>query len=569
MIHEEIHTGLAKRLLNEGFLDSPTLNRATIEAKLQKLQLFDYLVSEHLLDCAKFAKTTARNFGYPLFDLSALDHAFIPEDGVNQELITKYSILPLAQTASRLYIAMADPSNQSVLDEIQFCVGKQLHPIIVNARVLLKVITNLQNTSAENSLTNFSDTDLDSVEFSDEDFECSNTLAIETNDAPIIKLVHKILLEAVKKGASDIHFEPYEKHFRIRMRLDGILFEVSVPPINLAKRICARIKVMSRLDISERRIPQDGRFKLSLLEQRCMDFRVSTCPTIAGEKIVIRLLDPAAAKIGIDALGFETHQRELFLNSINQPQGMILVTGPTGSGKTVTLYTALSLLNTAESNISSVEDPVEIHLDGINQVNINLKAGLNFSSALRAFLRQDPDVIMVGEMRDLETAEIAIKAAQTGHLVLSTLHTNSAPETLTRLANMGLPTYNIATSVSMIIAQRLIRNLCHQCKIKDDMALSVIKSELPKLTIDSNILIYKNNSDGCEFCQNGYKGRSGIFEVLPITDKMSSAILAGANSMELLTLAKEAGMVCLRESGLLNVIKGKTSLDEINRVTKD
>ncbi len=563
----ENYTGIAKRLFDEGFLTSAQLNNAITKAKSQKVKLLDYVITAELINCDAFALATAKNFGYPFLDLNAFAKEYLPFDALTAEVIIKHQVLPLHKTEHTIAVAIADPTNKVALDEIQFYTGKQILPIIVNSKLLEKLIAELIQLQEETGFSRYDNIELDKLDISNDEIFENTAIAVETNDAPIIRFVHTTILDAINKGASDIHFEPYEKYFRIRFRLDGVLYETTSPPIALANRICARIKVMSRLDISERRIPQDGRFKLNLSASRTMDFRVSTCPTIVGEKVVIRILDPTATNIGIDALGLEFKQRELFLKYINQPQGMILVTGPTGSGKTVTMYAAINILNTSENNISAIEDPIEIHVTGINQVNINLKAGLTFATAMRAFLRQDPDIIMVGEMRDLETAEIGIKAAQTGHLVLSTLHTNNAPETLTRLASMGIPSYNIATSVSMIIAQRLIRKLCSHCKIIDDLAQNAIMQEQLTTIPDNNRVFYRNNPKGCEFCHQGFKGRVGIFEILSITHRLSSAILSGVNSLQLLDLAKSEGMLCLRDAGLLKVQAGITSLDEINRVT--
>jgi len=428
--------------------------------------------------------------------------------------------------------------------------------------------SSLQITHLTDHFDDLDDKDLDVLDINaeDDELEALSDDGQKENDAPIVRFVHKILLDAINNGASDIHLEPYEKQFRIRFRQDGILYEKTSPPINLASRITTRLKVMSQLDISERRIPQDGRFKMKLTKSRSIDFRISTCPTVNGEKVVIRILDPSIAFLDIKNLGFNESQKSTFLDGINKPQGMVLVTGPTGSGKTVTLYTALNILNTTERNISTAEDPVEIKLNGINQVNINTKTNLTFSNALRSFLRQDPD-IMVGEMRDLETAEIGIKAAQTGHLVLTTLHTNSAPETLSRLAYMGVAPYNIASSVTLIIAQRLARKLCAHCKTPIKLPPQTLleegfeESTLKKLTIFA--------PKGCEHCTSGYKGRIGFFEVLPITKTLGEAIMLGKNAMEIATLAKSEGMKTLRQSGLDNVAAGITSLDEVNRVTKD
>lgn len=544
------YTGLAKRLVDTGLLSSADLQTAITAATNQQCKLLDYVLEKHLVDNAVFALQTAKTFGYPLVDLNAIEKSYLPLTSLKKEMIEHHKILPLRETHDHLYIAMVDPTEKSILDEIYFSTKKAVIPIIVSRQQLLKYLELLQHAAID-------EINLNDVEIIQDEILNAKEINFDTNDAPIIRFVQKILLDALQKNASDIHIEPYEKLCRIRFRIDGVLIEIKNPPINLAARICARIKVISRMDISERRIPQDGRFKLNCSPGRSIDFRVSSCPTIYGEKMVIRILDPSVAAFGIEALGFDATQKEIFLHHIYKPQGLILVTGPTGSGKTVTMYSGIHLLNTNENNICTVEDPVEIYVNGINQVNINLKAGLTFATALRSFLRQDPDIIMVGEMRDLETAEIAVKAAQTGHLVLSTLHTNSATETLTRLANMGLPLYNIATSVVMIIAQRLIRKLCEQCKIMDALAVE---------TLHASAAIFKANPIGCSHCHAGYKGRTGIYELLPSTTKLSAAILANANALELFELAKTDGFLPLREAGISKVIAGITSMDEINRV---
>lgn len=564
--------GLIKRLLQENFLDQKQIDFSLIKSQEQNISLLEYLITNKLLHSDQFALATANYFGLPILNLDAFDKNFFIVSALKFEYIVNYQVLPLSQSHHSIYLAMADPTHkEAAINEIQFYTGKSVKVIIVSYRQIKRIIANMQNKTTESMLSDYkyeyNDDELEDFEI-EEESESNSSISF-TNDPPVVRFVHKLIIDAIQKGVSDLHFEPYEKSFRIRQRIDGILFEVASPPIALANRIAARIKVMSRLDIAEHRLPQDGRFKLKLAGNRSMNFRVSTCPTVNGEKIVVRILDPSTANLEIDALGFEPEQKRLFLQTIHQPQGMILVTGPTGSGKTVTLYTAITILNSSENNISTVEDPVEIYVKGINQVNINLKAGLTFSSALRAFLRQDPDILMVGEMRDLETAEIGIKAAQTGHLVLSTLHTNSATESLTRLINMGLPAYNIATSVSLIIAQRLIRKLCTQCKTIDKLAIKALENESDyvNLMLQKNLVLYKNNSKGCEHCHEGFKGRIGIFELLSITHQLSSAILAGANSMQVLQLAKENGMVDLRTSGILKVLAGCTSLEEINRIT--
>jgi type IV pilus assembly protein PilB len=411
------------------------------------------------------------------------------------------------------------------------------------------------------------DDDLEDLDISEGGEEPDAASQAEANDAPVVKYVNKILVDGINKGASDIHFEPYEKRYRVRYRVDGILAEVASPPISIAAKLTARVKVMSRMDISERRVPQDGRIKLHLSKKRAIDFRVNTCPTLFGEKVVLRILDPSSAQLGIDALGYEPEQKALYMKALSNPYGMILVTGPTGSGKTVSLYTGLNILNVPETNISTAEDPAEINLEGINQVNVNDKVGLTFAEALKAFLRQDPDIIMVGEIRDLETASIAIKAAQTGHLVMSTLHTNDAPQTLTRLINMGVPAFNIATSVNLIIAQRLGRKLC-DCKALDELPDEVLLEEgFTKKDLKEGIKIYK--AVGCDNCNGGYKGRVGIYQVMEISEEMGRLIMGGANSLDLADQARKEGIDDLRRSALKKVMAGLLSLEEANRVTKD
>lgn len=559
--------GLARRLVNEGLLNESQIIEALEKAKLNNLPLAIYLVQNQLLESKILAKVASESFGIPIFELSAFQQDMLPRELIKIELVKRHFVIPIFKRARKLFVATADPANQSALDEIKFYTGTLTQPILVDAKQLMKVIEEFINNQESSLFNQLKESDIELDIRQDEDEVAHAAVGVDSDDAPIVRFVHKILLDAIHKNASDIHFEPYERNYRVRLRIDGNLYEFANPPVTLANRISARIKVMSRLDISEKRIPQDGRFKINLSNTRAIDFRVSTCPTVSGEKIVIRILDPSSAAIGIEALGFEPEQHQLFLKSIHKPQGMVLVTGPTGSGKTVTLYTALNILNTQEVNISTVEDPVEIHVKGINQVNINLKAGLNFATVLRSFLRQDPDIIMVGEMRDLETAEIAVKAAQTGHMVLSTLHTNSAPETLTRLINMGLPIYNIATSVTLIIAQRLGRRLCPSCKKRHNLPDDILLQEGLKESDLPGLQIYQ--AHGCEYCTNGYKGRVGFYEMLEVTPEISDLILKGANSLDILKLAKFQGMKTLRESALEKVKQGITSLDEVNQITMD
>lgn len=569
--NEQRLSGIGQLLVLDNLLEKDKALECCKLALAEKISLIQYLVKNNILSSETIALTAARNFGVPMVDLNCIDIQNIPQTLVNEKLIRRHEMIPLITRGTNLFLATDDPSKQASLKEIQFHTGLNTHAIVVETDKLMQLIEQLIISKESQGLSEYVD---DSNEFdgfeinSDEDEPETNGSSSVTDDAPIVKFVNKILLEAIKKGASDIHFEPYEKEYRIRYRQDGILHEVAAPPVSLSSRITARIKVMSSLDISERRVPQDGGFKMKLSKTRSIDFRVSTCPTSGGEKVVMRVLDPGSTKLGIEALGFSPVQQGHFIKAIEKPQGMILVTGPTGSGKTVSLYTALNILNTTEVNISTAEDPVEIKVPGINQVNINIKAGLTFSSALRSFLRQDPDIIMVGEIRDLETAEIAVKAAQTGHLVLSTLHTNSAAETLNRLVNMGIPTFNIASSVTIIIAQRLARKLCEHCKkIRDDFTPQGLIELGFKETDIEHVTLYK--AVGCDKCTNGYKGRVGLFEVLPMTKDLGQLIMSGGNSLEILKLAQKDGMLTIFESGLEKAKLGVTTIEEVNRVTVD
>lgn len=563
-------SGLARKLVEEQLITQETATLAVENSRKKKQPFVSYLVEHKILESTVIARTASREFGDPLFDLRALDLEVLPKDIVSEKLIRQHHALPILKRGNRLYVALSDPTNLQALDEFKFHTGISTEAILVDECVLLETIEKILSEQESSTLSNFEDSDLDSLDISSiEDGELNDDdSGSDVDDAPIVRFVNKVLLDAINKGASDIHFEPYEKTYRVRLRQDGILSEFASPPVNLAPRLAARLKVMSRLDISERRIPQDGRFKMKLSKNRSIDFRVSTCPTLFGEKVVMRILDPSSAKLGIDALGYDEIQKTHFLNSIHKPQGMVLVTGPTGSGKTVSLYTALNILNTAEVNISTAEDPVEINLPGINQVNINPKAGLQFSNALRAFLRQDPDIIMVGEIRDLETAEIAVKAAQTGHMVLSTLHTNSAPETLTRMINMGVPAFNLATSVTLIIAQRLARRLCKECKkIREVPHDALLEIGFSESELHENIVIYEPK--GCDHCNQGYKGRVGLYEVMPVTNAIGRIIMEGGNAIHIQDQMIKEGVHTLRRSGLNKVKLGITSLEEVNRVTKD
>lgn len=532
----------------------------------QKKPFVRYLVEDKKFSASNIANILSRSFGYPLIDLSNFDTSLVPDGIRNEKLIRKHNALPLFLRGKVLFVAMSDPTNLDALEEIQFNTGFSTELILANESALTTCIEKiLEEDSDALDISDMDAEELAGIDVQDEQHEEDNTATGDKEDAPIVVYINKILLDAIRKGASDLHFEPYEKSYRIRFRIDGILTEVAKPPVSLSSRMAARLKVMSKLDIAERRVPQDGRIKLALSKKKSIDFRVSTLPTMWGEKIVMRILDSSSAMLGIDMLGYAPEQKQIYMDALAQPQGMILVTGPTGSGKTVSLYTGLNILNTDERNISTAEDPVEINLEGINQVQINTKAGLTFPSALRSFLRQDPDIVMVGEIRDLETAEIAIKAAQTGHLVLSTLHTNSAAETLTRLLNMGVPSYNVASSVSIIIAQRLARRLCVQCKEEEHIPQNELLTQgfLPEQL--SNIKLYK--PVGCDLCTGGYKGRVGIYEVIKISDTTANLIMSGANSLDIAEQCQKEGYNNLRQSGLEKAALGVTSLEEINRVT--
>ena len=562
-------SGLARKLVHDGLITDAQAQEAFEAATKKNIPFVTHLVENKIADSRSIAQSAAEEFGVPLLDIDVVDLEPDVIKLVKEDLIRKHHSLPLYKRGNRLFIAVSDPTNLQALDEIKFHVGMSTEAILVQDDKLARTIDKALE-AADTSLSELADSDLDDVEFVDQDALSAggDVSESEADDTPVVRFVNKVLLDAINKGASDIHFEPYEKSYRVRFRQDGVLREVAAPPIGMAPRLAARLKVMSRLDISERRIPQDGRIKMNLSKNRAIDFRVNTCPTLFGEKIVLRILDPNSAKLGVDALGFEPAQKELFLEALHKPYGMLLVTGPTGSGKTVTLYTGVNILNQPDVNISTAEDPVEINLPGINQVNVNNKVGLTFPSALRAFLRQDPDIILVGEIRDLETAEIGIKAAQTGHMVLSTLHTNDAPQTLTRMVNMGVPPYNIAGSVNLIIAQRLARRLCNQCKKELDLPKEALLEEgFSEKEIAAGLKIYGPN--GCDQCSGGYKGRVGIYQVMPVSEEMGRIIMEGGNSMQLAEQAKKEGIPDLRQSGLLKVKNGITSLDELNRVTKE
>lgn len=556
-------SNLLRRLTQANLVDAGLCTRLAAEKNHQYNSLADFLVSERLITAKALAEAAASMTMHSMLDLDFYDVESVPEQERNEKLIRKHHVLPIGKKHRTLFLAVVDPTDMQPVEDFEFSTGLHAELIVVEYDKLQKLIDKVFDSTATDSFSN-TDWDLASLGGGDTD-DPEDSLKTETEDQPIIAFINKMLHDAIRKGASDLHFEPYEKSYRIRFRIDGILHEVAAPPVALAGRLSARLKVMSKLDIAEKRVPQDGRIKLKLSAKKSIDFRVSSLPTLWGEKIVMRILDSDSAMLGIDILGYEEVQKQLYLTALEQPQGMILVTGPTGSGKTVSLYTGLNILNTEETNISTAEDPVEINLPGINQVQVNPRAGLTFPSALKAFLRQDPDVIMVGEIRDLETAEIAIKAAQTGHLVMSTLHTNSAPETLTRLLNMGVPAYNVASSVTLIIAQRLARRLCNHCKKPETLPEAellkqgFLPEQLPTMKLFKPI--------GCEYCTGGYKGRVGIYEVMPISANIAEKIMAGANSIDIAKQAQLEGVNNLRQSGLLKAAAGLTSLAEINRVT--
>ncbi len=561
-------SGLTQCLIREGLLSEESAQQAISAAAKNKVSLISYLVNNNHVDSRIIAEFASQEFGVPFFDLDAIDLKSLPISLVNEKLIRQHHALPLFKRGNRLFIATSDPTNFQALDEIKFHTRLNTENILVEEDKLSQAIDTALE-AADTSMTDLLDEDLDNIDISSGEDEVIQEDTSDVDDAPIVRFVNKILLDSIKKGVSDIHLEPFEKTFRIRFRGDGILYEAASPPSNISNRIISRIKVMSRMDIAERRVPQDGRIKMQLSKNRAIDFRVNTCPTLYGEKVVLRILDPTSAQMGIEKLGFEPEQQKLFLEAIHKPYGMVLVTGPTGSGKTVSLYTGLNILNSIERNISTAEDPVEITVEGINQVNVNPKAGLDFAEALKAFLRQDPDIIMVGEIRDLETASIAVKAAQTGHLVLSTLHTNDAPQTINRLIQMGIEPFNIVSAVNLIMAQRLARRLCEHCKKPADYPEKTYLDAGFKQEELNDLKIYMPNDEGCEHCNRGYKGRVGIYQVMPISENMRALILKGGNAMELAELSLSEGINDLRASGLLKVKQGITSLEELDRVTKE
>ena len=565
-------TGIARRLVQDGALDEAAAREAMTRAGEAKVPLAQWLAEKKLVSAGAMAAANSVEFGMPVIDATAFDPTHNAMKLVSEELVQKHNVLPLFKRGSKLFVGTSNPTQTAHLAEIQFHTNLVVEPILVDEEQIRRVLEQWQNLSGQISGDLGSDDEegLDNLEASigDEDAGSESGVDAKGDDTPVVKFVNKVLIDAIRRGASDIHFEPYETDYRVRLRIDGLLKSVAKAPVKLSPRIAARLKVMAQLDIAEKRVPQDGRIKLNLSKTKQIDFRVSTLPTLFGEKVVLRILDGSAAKLGIDKLGYEPDQQALFEAAIQKPYGMVLVTGPTGSGKTVSLYTALGILNDDLRNISTVEDPVEIRLPGVNQVQQNTKRGMTFAAALRSFLRQDPDVIMVGEIRDLETAEIAIKAAQTGHMVLSTLHTNDAPQTIARLMNMGIAPYNITSSVTLVIAQRLARRLCSKCRKPQELPVNALLAEgFTQAEIDAGFTLYQ--AVGCDDCTEGYKGRTGIYQVMPMSDEIQAIVLAGGNAMQIAEVAQQAGVRDLRQSALMKARNGITSLAEINRVTKD
>jgi type IV pilus assembly protein PilB len=555
-------SGLARALVQAGRIKEADAETLLTQAAATKTSFIEQLVGTRKASGADIARFASDTFGYPLLDLGAFDDAHIQKNAIDRKLIAAHRVIPLHKRGNRLSVAIADPTNLRALDEIRFQTGMAVDPVIVDESQLAPLVARLAESTDE-AIKNLASEDLN-LEFAEEDSQekLDEASALEVDDAPVVRFIQKILLDAITDGASDIHFEPYEKSYRIRFRTDGILREIASPPLVIKEKIASRIKVISRLNIAEKRVPQDGRMRLVLSKSRAIDFRVSTLPTMYGEKIVLRILDPSSATLGIDALGYDAEQKVLLLNAINRPYGMVLVTGPTGSGKTVSLYTCLSILNKPGVNISTAEDPAEIPLPGINQVNIDDRQGLTFPVALKAFLRQDPDIIMVGEIRDLETAEISVKAAQTGHMVLSTLHTNDAPSTLTRLMNMGIPTFNIASSILLITAQRLVRRLCTCKKPLDTPVETLLNAGFTESDLDGKWILFGPGE--CERCKGtGYKGRVGLYQVMPVTETIQRIIMANGTERDIAIQAQKEGVNDLRRSGLLKVKQGLTSLDEV------
>jgi type IV pilus assembly protein PilB len=563
-------TGIARRLVQDGAIEEVAARDAMSKAAAAKQPLPQWFAEKKLVTSAQLAAANALEFGMPLLDVTVFDPNQSAISLVSEELLRKHHVLPLFKRGGKLFVGTSDPTHS--LDEIKFHTNLVVEPILVDEDQIKRTLEQWQSKQDTLGSSLGGDDegmgDLD-VSVGDEDGGTSESgVDAKGDDTPVVKFVNKVLVDAIRKGASDIHFEPYEDDYRVRFRIDGLLKNVAKAPVKLNQRIAARLKVMSQLDIAEKRVPQDGRIKLNLSKTKQIDFRVSTLPTLFGEKVVLRILDGSAAKLGIDKLGYEPEQQRLFLDAIHKPYGMVLVTGPTGSGKTVSLYTALGILNDETRNISTAEDPVEIRLPGVNQVQQNVKRGMTFAAALRSFLRQDPDVIMVGEIRDLETAEIAVKAAQTGHMVLSTLHTNDGPQTIARLMNMGIAPFNITSSVTLVIAQRLARRLCSNCKRPANLPDNALLAEgFTQAQLDAGINLYE--PVGCEECTEGYKGRTGIYQVMPMSEEIAVIVLEGGNAIQIAEAAQRAGVNDLRQSALVKAAAGTTSLAEINRVTKD
>lgn len=561
--------GIALQLVQANIVSESAMQKALAEVQQSKKNLIAYLVEEKIASSERVAELVAREFGDALIDLDALNPDYIPKNVLEEKTIRDFLVLPVFQRGNRLFVAMSDPTNIEALDAIKFGTRLTVETVVAEHHKIKSMIEKIFSASALADFGDFGNMDFGDESNQEQDDNATTLDDGGGDDAPVVKFVNSMLIKAITMGASDLHFEPYEKVYRVRFRVDGVLQKISNPPLQLSSKISARLKVISQMDISERRVPQDGRIKLKISKDKAIDFRVNSCPTLFGEKLVLRILDPSSAMLGIDALGYEPDQKALFLEALDKPQGMLLITGPTGSGKTVSLYTGLNILNTVETNISTAEDPVEINLEGINQVNVNNKVGLTFASALKAFLRQDPDIVMVGEIRDLETAEIAIKAAQTGHMVMSTLHTNSAPETLTRLRNMGVASFNIATSVNLVIAQRLARRLCKVCKKPTDAP----KQSLLEMGFTEEDLANPDNviyePVGCSECREGYKGRVGVYEVLKITPELSRIIMEDGNAIDIKDVAITQGFRDLRRSGIMKVLQGLTSVQEMYRVTSE
>jgi type IV pilus assembly protein PilB len=561
-------SALGRALVQHGRLVQADANAIQAEAAKSSLPFIQQLIASRKLSAKEVSQFAAETFGYPLLDLNAVDIDQLPINVIDNKIASNHRVVALGKRANRVFVAMSDPSNEQVLQEVKFATGLSIEPVVVEDDKLTLMVKRLTDSSARAIDISGEEVDFSGIEVAEEDAAQDLAAAEEVEDAPVVRYVHKIMLDAINGGASDIHFEPYEKFYRIRYRTDGVLYDVAQPPLAIKEKIASRIKVISRMDISEKRVPQDGRMKINLSKTRAIDFRVSSLPTLFGEKICMRILDPSSATLGIDALGYDPDQKEKLLAAVQRPYGMVLVTGPTGSGKTVSLYTCLNILNKPGINISTAEDPAEINLPGINQVNVNDKAGLTFAAALKSFLRQDPDVIMVGEIRDLETGETAIKAAQTGHMVLSTLHTNDAPTTLTRLMNMGIAPFNIASSVILITAQRLARKLCSCKKPIDIPEEALLRAGFKEDDLDGTWQPYGHV--GCELCKNtGYKGRVGIYQVMPISEEMQRIIMKNGTAIDLADQARREGVNDLRRSGLLKVRRGLTSLEEVEAVTNE